>query len=76
MKVQSIYPADDFNNVLQNSMDNYEFAIIIGYDNNGYLDVMGGGMNSGARPTAKDWLFLVECFKAKLVNGDYVDNIE
>ncbi len=49
----------------------YESALIIGYDKDGLLDVRGGGMISGKQPTLKDWLFMIEAFKLKLMNGDY-----
>lgn len=69
--ITSIFPANDFDVVLDNAKDNYEYAIIIGYDKNGLLDVRAGGMNGHKQPTAKDWLFAIEQFKLKLLNGDY-----
>ena len=69
--VKDIFPANDFDNVLEGAKGNYEHAIIIGYDKDGILDVRAGGMNDSRQPMAKDWLFLVEKFKHKLVNGDY-----
>jgi hypothetical protein len=50
---------------------NYESAIIIGYDKDGCLDVRGGGLISGRQPTQKDWLFMIEAFKHKMLRGDY-----
>lgn len=70
-KVSSIFPANDFDHVMDCAKRNYESALIIGYDKNGCLDVRGGGLISGKQPTVKDWLFMIESFKLKLVNGDY-----
>ena len=70
-KITDIFPANDFDHVTSKAKGNYEAAIIIGYDKNGFLDVRGGGMISGKQPTAKDWLFMIEVFKSKLINGDY-----
>ena len=70
-KIESIYPANDFNHVMEKAKGSYSAAIIIGYDKDGRLDVRGGGMIDGKQPAAKDWLFMVESFKQKLVNGDY-----
>lgn len=50
---------------------NYESAMILGYNNDGVLDVRAGGLINGKQPTVKDWLFMVEVFKSKLINGDY-----
>lgn len=72
-KVESIYPANEFDYVMGAAKDNYEAAIIIGYDKSGRLDVRGGGMINGKQPAAKDWLFMIESFKHKLINGDYSD---
>lgn len=70
-KVSSIYPSNDFDHVMNCAEGKYESALIIGYDKDGKLDVRGGGMISGKQPTIKDWLFMVEAFKLKLMNGDY-----
>lgn len=70
-KVTSIYPSNDFDHVMSEASNSYEAAIIIGYDKDGHLDVRGGGMIDGKQPTVKDWLFMVESFKAKLIRGDY-----
>lgn len=72
-KVKNIFPANDFDHVMEQAKGEYEYAIIIGYDKEGYLDVRAGGLNSGRQPTAKDWLFAVEQFKRKLLSGDYSD---
>lgn len=70
-KVKSIYPADDFKVVADNSADEIEVGVIIGYDNDGRLSVFGGGLIDGKRPTQKDWLWMIESFKTKMLNGDY-----
>ena len=70
---KSIYPADNFKHVLNNAGEDLECGIIIGYDENGVMQVYGGGLIDGKRPVCKDWLWLVESFKSKLINGDYSD---
>lgn len=70
--VKSIFPANDFDHVMDEAKGNYESALIIGYDTAGRLDVRAGGLTGfGNQPTAKDWLFMIEVFKSKLINGDY-----
>lgn len=69
--IENIFPSNEFDYVMDCARDNYESALIIGYDKNGCLDVRGGGMISGRQPTMKDWLFMIEAFKLKLMNGDY-----
>tara|TARA_R110002049_G_scaffold127881_6_gene285065 strand:- start:4235 stop:4459 length:225 start_codon:yes stop_codon:yes gene_type:complete len=69
--VTSIFPANDFNQVLDNAKDEIECGIIIGYDENGNLTVYGGGLLDGAQPLTKDWLWMVAAFQNKLLNGDY-----
>ena len=70
-KVESIFPANDFDHVMDCAKGNYESAMILGYNNDGVLDVRAGGLINGKQPTVKDWLFMVEVFKSKLINGDY-----
>lgn len=70
-KVESIFPANEFDHVMDCAKGNYESAIIIGYDKDGCLDVRGGGLISGRQPTQKDWLFMIETFKHKMLRGDY-----
>ena len=72
-KVESIFPANDFDHVAECAKGGYESALIIGYDKEGRLGVRGGGLISGKQPTVKDWLFMIEVFKSKLINGDYCD---
>lgn len=72
-KVENIFPANDFDHVVECAKGNYESAMILGYDKNGVLDVRSGGLISGKQPTVKDWIFMIEVFKTKLLNGDYQD---
>jgi hypothetical protein len=69
--VKSIFPADSFCVVAENAKEEIEHGIIIGYDHEGYLSVFGGGLNDGKRTTQKDWLWLIEQFKRKMLQGDY-----
>lgn len=73
-KVTEIFPANDFDNVMDKAKENYSAAIIIGYDESGHLDVRGGGMIDGKQPVMKDWLFMIESFKHKLLKGDYCED--
>lgn len=71
--VESIFPANDFEVVAKHAIKEVDVGIVIGYDTAGNLCVFGGGLLNGRQPVAKDWLWLVETFKQKLVNGDYCD---
>lgn len=71
--VHNIFPANDFKVVLDNASEELECGIVIGYDKDGKLTVYGGGLIDGKEPMAKDWLWLIETFKTKLVSGDYHD---
>jgi hypothetical protein len=72
-KVTSIFPANDFKVVTDSASQNIEAGLVIGYDNQGVLQVYGGGLIDGRQPVARDWLWLVEIFKSKLINGDYAE---
>jgi hypothetical protein len=68
-QVVKFYPAnaaDDIDNVLEQSIGEFNQAVIIGWDKNGYLDV-----RSDTTLTGSDVLWLIEVFKQKLLNGDY-----
>jgi hypothetical protein len=68
-QVVKFYPAnaaDDIDNVLEQSIGEFNQAVIIGWDKNGYLDVRSDTNLSGS-----DVLWLIEVFKQKLLNGDY-----
>lgn len=71
--VTSIYPANDFTVVAENAAKEIEVGIIIGYNADGELTVYGGGMLDGRQPVCKDWLWMVELFKTKMLNGDFHD---
>ena len=68
--VVKFYPADAAkvaDNVLEQAIGLYDEVLIIGYDKDGELDVRGTmGLADGGAV-----LWLVECFKTKLMNGDY-----
>ena len=70
-KITQIFPADDFAIVAKNSADSVACGIVIGYDKSGNMCVFGGGLADGRRPTAKDWLWMIESFRQKLITGDY-----
>ncbi len=71
--VKYIFPADDPNVMLENAKDEIECGLVLGYDHEGHLVAWGGGTSSGRRPVHKDWLWLLETFKNKMLNGDYAD---
>lgn len=71
--VVRIFPADDFKTVAANSAEEIVVGITIGYDENGYLCVYGGGLLDGKQPTAENWLWMVESFKRDLINGEYAE---
>ena len=73
-KVTDIYPADSFETVAHNAGKELKCGIIIGYDENGALQIFGGGTHNGQRPAAKDWLWMVESFKQGLIDGRYSDD--
>lgn len=69
--VKNIFPANDFSIVANSAAKEIEVGIIIGHTKDGELSVFGGGMLDGRQPTQKDWLWIVESFKAKMIAGDY-----
>ena len=69
--VVSIFPANDFQVVARNAGEEIEVGIIIGYSPDGALTIYAGGLLDGRQPTAKDWLWMIETFKAKMLAGDY-----
>lgn len=71
--VVSIFPANDFAIVADNAKTEIEVGLIIGYSESGELTAFGGGMIDGRQPTCKDWLWMIETFKAKMLAGDYYD---
>lgn len=69
--VRSIFPANSFRVVAENAANEIEVGIIIGYDKDGMLSVFGGGLLDSRQPTCKDWLWMTETFKQKMIAGDY-----
>lgn len=69
--VVSIFPANSFSVVADSAKLEVVAGVVIGYDMEGALCVYGGGMIDGRQPTAKDWLWMVESFKSKLMAGYY-----
>ncbi len=52
--------------VLEESKGNYKSVFVIGWDNDGILDV-----RSTTNLDQKEILWMIEVFKNKLLNGDY-----
>lgn len=71
--VTSIFPANDFRTVADNAAKEIDVGIIIGYTKEGELSVFGGGLLDGRQPVCKDWLWMIETFKTKMIAGDYHD---
>lgn len=71
--VRSIFPANSFKVVADNAANEIEVGIVIGYTKDGKLSVFGGGMLDGRQPACKDWLWMIETFKQKMIAGDYYD---
>jgi len=69
--VIKFYPlgtAKEPDSVLEKAVGNYDEVMIIGYDKKGELDVRATlGLEH------KDFLFMIEVFKLKLLSGDYFD---
>jgi hypothetical protein len=61
-------PARNPDVVLEKAKGQYESVVVIGYDNEGILDV-----RASTNQDAKSILFMMEQFKNKLLNGDYRD---
>ena len=55
--------------VLEKAKGNYTSVLVIGWDNDGYLDV-----RSTNNLDQKDCLYLAQMFSNKLLNGDYFEN--
>lgn len=70
-QVVKLYPknaAKDADNVLEQAIGQYSEVLIIGWDKNGDFDARATlGLKDGA-----DCLWLIEAFKFKLMNGDYM----
>ena len=57
--------------VLDESKGNYTSLLILGWDNDGYLDV-----RSTNNLDQKDCLWLAQKFTSKLLNGDYQPEVD
>lgn len=69
--VVKFYPKGSAKNpdiVLERSLGQYESVLIMGYDTEGRFDV-----RSSTNLNASDMLWLIEWFKARLMDGDYFD---
>jgi len=64
--VLKFYTATNTDHILEQAMGDFSDILIIGYDHNGDLDI-----RANKDLTAKEILWAVETFKAKLINGDY-----
>jgi len=70
--IKHLFPANDFKVVAKGAARKLEVGIIIGYEEDGSLCVFAGGTIHGKCPSKEYWLWMVEQFKAKLINGDYI----
>lgn len=69
--IVKFYPKDAGKNpdaVLEQAIGKYESVFIIGYDNDGIMDV-----RASTNLDQKNILWLVEMFKHKMMAGDYCD---
>jgi len=70
--VSSLFPYNDFANVAEAAAKELEVGIVIRYDKEGELCVFGGGLLDGQTPKCKDFLWMLENVKLKMIAGDYV----
>jgi hypothetical protein len=68
-----IFPANEFSVAAENAGSELKCGIILGYDEDGEFLAYGGGILDGRQPLNKDWLWIVETFRQKLINGDYAE---
>jgi len=69
--VTKLYPKDagkDPDNVLERAIGNYDEVLILGWDKDGQLDA-----RANLDMTAREINWIIDIFKAKLLNGDYLD---
>lgn len=70
-KVVKFYPADAAklsDNVLEQAIGQFDELLILGWGKDGFLDARATlGLRDGG-----DMLWLIEAFKTKLMNGDYM----
>ena len=69
----NMFPANNFSVMCESASKEIVVGLIIGYDEEGYMKVFGGGLVDGKVPVQMDWLWLVENFKNNLINGVYVE---
>jgi len=69
--VVPFFPANDFKAVAETAAKELTTGLIIGYAADGEMLVFAGGLLDGKQPVCKDWLWLVENFKTKMIAGDY-----
>lgn len=65
--LSEIQPDRDADNVLKGAVGQYESVVIIGFDLDGEFDAQ-----ASLNMTQAQILWLVEQFKMKLLNGDYL----
>ena len=66
MTIRELVPAYNSDTVLKEALGSYENCLILGWNKEGEFEVRG---SMGI--TSKDYLWLVELFKYRLINGDY-----
>jgi len=71
--VETLIPNNNFSVVANAAANEIEAGIILGYTPEGDLAVFSGGLIDGRQPKAEDWLWIIEGFKNKLLNGDYFE---
>lgn len=69
MKVVSLQELVDADEVLKSAVGRYREVLVIGWDQDGILDVA-----ASSTLTAKDCSWLVDRFKVKLLSGDYTED--
>lgn len=62
-------PADNPDHVLEKAKGNYESVLIIGYNEDGELDV-----RSSLNVSHEKAVWMIETFKHKLVGGEYFES--
>ena len=75
MSVVKFYPKDaakDADAVLEQAVGGFSEVLVIGWDKDGILDARA----TLALKDGGDLLWLIESFKAKLMNGDYTGGDE
>ena len=68
--VKELYPLDDFKNVVKEAEKETVCGVFIGFDKDGYIYGTGGGLYKGKRLTNQDALWLLETFKARIMDAN------